>query len=142
MNEFSRALQGGDFFREVKEVKTEPQQPQINPSLLAEAQCINAGKVIDVAELDKPIAMVTDKKEMRLLSFSKPEKVTIEMRDELLAQVEEMRTSPLRAFEKQDERDAIAARLKNKVELAYQDRLFNSMVFVQDELLHYVVFGV
>lgn len=127
---------------EVREMKDRYALPAIHPNLLAEAERINAGKTIDVAELDKPIAVDTAKKEIRALSFAKPEPVSKELRDEVLAQVEAMRTSPLRPFETQEGRDAIAARLKAKVELAYQDRLFNSMVFVQDELIHIDCFGV
>jgi hypothetical protein len=117
------------------------QAERINPQLLAETERLNAGKVIDIAELDKPITS-TEKKEMRILSFAKPEQVTKELRDEILAQVEAMRVSPLRPFETQEERDAVAARLASKVERAYEDRLFNSMVFAQDDLIHVNSFGV
>jgi hypothetical protein len=41
--------------KEVVEVKRAPSQPQINPLLLAETEKLNAGKIIDVAELDKPL---------------------------------------------------------------------------------------
>lgn len=142
MNEFSHAFRGGDHFTEVKEVKADPQQPQINPSLLAEAQRINAGKTVDVAELDKPITMNTEKKEMRVLSFTYPELVTKELRDEILAQVEAMRNEPLRPFESREGRDARADELKKKVENAYEMRSFNAMVFAQDDLIHTDCFGV
>lgn len=142
MSEFSKAFHGGDYFQEVKEVKAEPQQPQINPNLMAEAQRINAGKVINVAELDKPITMNTLKKELRILSFTHPELVTKELRDEVLAQVEAMRVQPLRPFETQEGRNDRAEELKKKVERAYEDRSFNAMVFAQDDLLHSDCFGI
>ena len=42
-------------FGEVREKITAPVTPPINSRLLAEAQRINAGKVIDIKELDKPL---------------------------------------------------------------------------------------
>lgn len=86
--------------------------------------------------------MNTEKKAMRILSFTYPELVTKELRDEILAQVEEMRIQPLRPFETQEARDVCAEELKKKVERAYEDRSFNAMVFAQDDLIHSDCFGV